>query len=109
MLARRILGGVRRAAGGPARRSFYKTSEGKSLNETLYNVFMRSNVAYSTAVVGIAIFGGMGYDSLVEGLWKWNNKGKLFEDVIEQQFPNPPEGTEMEEEEDEDEDEDEDD
>ena len=34
---------------------------------------------------------------------------KLFEDVIEQRFPNPPEGTEEEEEEEDDDDDDDDD
>mmetsp|Transcript_9544 Transcript_9544/g.11400 ORF Transcript_9544/g.11400 Transcript_9544/m.11400 type:complete len:114 (-) Transcript_9544:84-425(-) len=91
------------------RRSFYKTNEPKQFNDLLYNVFMKSNVAYSTAVVGVAIFGGMAYDSVFEGLWKANNRGKLFEDVIEQSFPNPPEGTEEEEEEEDDDDDDDDD
>eukprot|EP00467_Chlorarachnion_reptans_P004046 CAMPEP_0114515728 /NCGR_PEP_ID=MMETSP0109-20121206/16913_1 /TAXON_ID=29199 /ORGANISM="Chlorarachnion reptans, Strain CCCM449" /LENGTH=111 /DNA_ID=CAMNT_0001695997 /DNA_START=40 /DNA_END=375 /DNA_ORIENTATION=- len=89
-----------------ARRSFYKTNEGKSVNDMIYSVFMKSNITYTTTVLGVAIFGGIAYDSMFEGLWKFNNKGKLFADCIEQKFPNPPEGTEEEEEEEDDDDDD---
>mmetsp|Transcript_22709 Transcript_22709/g.44244 ORF Transcript_22709/g.44244 Transcript_22709/m.44244 type:complete len:112 (+) Transcript_22709:135-470(+) len=110
-MLRRLAPGMRRVRATPApfRRAFSSSKDTKGLQEAIYKVFMGSNIAYSSAVIGVAIFGGMAYDSAFEALWKANNRGKLFEDVIEQRFPNPPEGTEPDEEDDEDDDDDDDD
>uniref|UniRef100_A0A7S2XFV3 Cytochrome b-c1 complex subunit 9 n=1 Tax=Lotharella oceanica TaxID=641309 RepID=A0A7S2XFV3_9EUKA len=109
-MLRRLAPGMRRmrAMPAPLRRALSSNKDAKGLQEVIYKVFMGSNIAYSSAVIGVAIFGGMAYDSTFEAMWKANNRGKLFEDVIEQRFPNPPEGTEEEEEEEDDDDDDDD-
>jgi len=55
----------------------------------------------STLVVAVGT--GFVYNSIIDRLWRANNRGKLFHEVIPVRFPNMPPGTETEEEEEEEE------
>jgi hypothetical protein len=67
-----------------------------SLHRFIYSNFLSTNAVFVTSVLVVAIAGGAFYDELFESLWRWNNKGKLFSQVIPTRFPNLPPGTEEE-------------
>ena len=73
-------------------------SAGGTVSRFVYANFMRSNAAFVTSILAIAMVGGAFYDDVFDKLWRMNNKGKLFDDVIPVQFPKYARGTEPEEE-----------
>jgi len=62
----------------------------------VYANLFRRNTVYFTLIIGSAlVFTGV-YNSAMDKLWEWNNRGKLFHEVIPKQFPNLPPNTEPE-------------
>lgn len=65
------------------------------ISNLIYANFFRRNAVFITLVVGAAAVGSGLYDDAMEAAWEFNNKGKLFKDVIKQ-YPNLPPNTEPE-------------
>jgi len=58
---------------------------------------------FITSSLVVAVGAGFVYNSIIDRIWRANNRGKLFHEVIPVRFPNMPPGTETEEEEEEEE------
>eukprot|EP00455_Lapot_gusevi_P046610 TRINITY_DN6159_c0_g1_i2.p1 TRINITY_DN6159_c0_g1~~TRINITY_DN6159_c0_g1_i2.p1 ORF type:complete len:116 (-),score=44.89 TRINITY_DN6159_c0_g1_i2:233-550(-) len=58
------------------------TNVSRSLSGSVYRLFFSNNATYIATVLGVAIVGDYVYSSTFDSLWKINNKGKLFEDMI---------------------------
>jgi len=90
--------GVATAPYNPYLKQFANTKEAApsgELSRFLQANFFRRNAVFVTFVlVGAAVSTGA-YDAFWEGVWKANNKGKLFVDVIKR-YPNLPPNTEPE-------------
>ena len=103
-----VLGGTGSAvprAGGFAHRALrmQSTTAAESTSDTLMKTAFSSNMAYVFFVVAGSATVTFAYSEVIDMMWRWNNKGKLYEDVDWSVFK------EEEEEDDDDEDEDEDD
>merc|ERR1712194_173673 len=117
-LVMRRLGGVRRFSEVQEKmhnKEYFKKATRESyitpsatpgrISSLLYHNLMKSMPVYATVLCGVAIVGDLWFDSFTGAMWRMNNKGKLFDDVIPSRFPNLPPGCEDDEEEDDDEDE----
>jgi len=79
--------------------------EGSESARFVYRVFIQRSPVFIASTLVVAACTGFVYNSLIDRLWRANNRGKLFHEVIPVRFAGMPPGTEPEEEEEEEEEE----
>lgn len=47
----------------------------------IYNTFFKYSPTYMTTVLITATFAGLGFDTAMNALWDFNNKGKQWKDI----------------------------
>ncbi|XXQ34124.1 Cytochrome b-c1 complex subunit 9 [Plasmodiophora brassicae] len=93
---RRAAAMVMMRAGPSVRVGARRYASGSAVLEGVYNRFMKSNVAYVTSIIMVGVIVEQLYDRGFDSLWKYHNRGKLFEDMIHHAVVEQPEEEEEE-------------
>jgi type IV secretory pathway VirB10-like protein len=62
--------------------------------DSAYKTLVGNMPIYATLIVGVGALSNIAYNWTGDYIWRANNKGKLFDEVIPSRFPNLPPGTE---------------